>query len=176
MYHSTQAKRATVYGSRCIYHALSLPLSLSISLSLSLLNPPFLPLYLSLSLSPCLCHTHLSKIFIAARYVLHEADARDRRPPVCRIVLRVPLVHLFFVDPVPVHHVGNPGANLESIFHRCYLREVAFECELTKETIYLPLGCLQGGCVPTAATPDQIASLRRFSSSCLLSIQVLDVP
>ena len=31
------------------------------------------------------------------------------------------------------------------ISHRCYLREVACEWELTKETIYLPLGCLQGG-------------------------------
>ena len=36
---------------------------------------------------------------------------------------------------------GNPGANLESISCRCYVREVAFEWELTKETIYLPLGC-----------------------------------
>ena len=36
-------------------------------------------------------------------------------------------------------------ANLESISHRCYLRKEAFEWELTKDTIYLPLGCLQGG-------------------------------
>ena len=43
------------------------------------------------------------------------------------------------------HSGGNPGANLQSIPHRCYLREVAFEWELTKESIYLPLGCLQGG-------------------------------
>ena len=43
------------------------------------------------------------------------------------------------------HPGGNPGANLKSISHRCYLREVAFEWELTRETIYLPLGCLQGG-------------------------------
>ena len=43
------------------------------------------------------------------------------------------------------HPGGNPGANLESISLRCYLREVAFEWELTKEAIYLPLGCLQGG-------------------------------
>ena len=39
------------------------------------------------------------------------------------------------------------GANLKSISHRCYLFEVAFVWELTKETIVLPLGCLQGGCV-----------------------------
>jgi len=36
-------------------------------------------------------------------------------------------------------------ANLKSISHRCHLEEVAFEWELTKETIHLPLGCLQGG-------------------------------
>jgi len=42
----------------------------------------------------------------------------------------------------PSHPGGNPGENLKSISHRCYLREVAFEWELT---LYLPLGCLQGG-------------------------------
>ena len=40
---------------------------------------------------------------------------------------------------------GNPGANLKPISHRCYLFEVAFVWELTRETIVLPLGCLQGG-------------------------------
>ena len=45
-----------------------------------------------------------------------------------------------------IHHPGgNPGANRKSISHRYYLFEVAFVCELTKETIVLPLGCLQGG-------------------------------
>jgi len=43
------------------------------------------------------------------------------------------------------HPGGNPGANFKSISHRSYLREVAFEWELTKETIVLPLGCIQGG-------------------------------
>jgi hypothetical protein len=43
------------------------------------------------------------------------------------------------------HPGGNLGANLESISHRCYCREVEFEWELTQETIYLPLGCFQGG-------------------------------
>ena len=38
-----------------------------------------------------------------------------------------------------------PRGKLYVNLHRCYLREVAFEWELTKETIYLPLGCLQGG-------------------------------
>ena len=36
-------------------------------------------------------------------------------------------------------------ANLKSISHRCHLCEVAFERRLTKETIHLPLGCLEGG-------------------------------
>ena len=42
------------------------------------------------------------------------------------------------------HPGGNPGANLKSIPHRCYLFEVAFVWEFTKETIVLPLGCLPG--------------------------------
>ena len=46
----------------------------------------------------------------------------------------------------------NPGANLKSISHRCYIREVAFEWELTKETIYLPLDCLQGGPEPCTSS------------------------
>jgi len=46
---------------------------------------------------------------------------------------------------VPTHSGGNPGANLKSISQGCYLFEVAFVWELTKETIVLPLGCLQGG-------------------------------
>jgi len=36
-------------------------------------------------------------------------------------------------------------ANLKSISHSCHLFEVVFVWELTKETIDLPLGCLQGG-------------------------------
>ena len=37
------------------------------------------------------------------------------------------------------------GANLKSISRGCHLFEVAFVRELTKETIHLPLGSLQGG-------------------------------
>ena len=44
-----------------------------------------------------------------------------------------------------VHPRGNPGANLNSISNRCHLFEVEFVQELTKESIHLPLGCLQGG-------------------------------
>ena len=47
------------------------------------------------------------------------------------------------------HPRGNPGANFKSISHRRYLREVASEWELTRETMFLPLGCLQGGFRPT---------------------------
>ena len=43
------------------------------------------------------------------------------------------------------HPGGNPGANLKSISHRCHPILEAFVWELTKETIHLPLGCLQGG-------------------------------
>ena len=50
---------------------------------------------------------------------------------------------------IDIHPGGNPGANLKSISHRCFLFEVAFLWELTKETIHLPLGCLQGGDTPT---------------------------
>ena len=53
------------------------------------------------------------------------------------------------------------GATLEAtqgqIFSRspkrCYLREVAFEWKLTKESILLPLGCLQGGLTSGGARP-----------------------
>jgi len=45
-----------------------------------------------------------------------------------------------------LHHPGgNPGANLQSTSQRCHPILVAFVWELTRETIYLPLGCLQGG-------------------------------
>ena len=36
-------------------------------------------------------------------------------------------------------------ANPQSISHRCHLRDVAFEWELTQGTIHLPLGCPQVG-------------------------------
>ena len=56
-----------------------------------------------------------------------------------------PQVTGFRRGPVQIKPGDNPGANLRSISHRCYLREVAFEWELTRKNIYLPLGCLQGG-------------------------------
>ena len=43
---------------------------------------------------------------------------------------------------------SHPGVELrvnpKSISHRFHLFEVAFVWELTKETMHLPLGCLQG--------------------------------
>ena len=49
------------------------------------------------------------------------------------------------VPTLPWNPGGSSGANLKSISHGCYLREVAFQWKLTKETVYLPLCCLQGG-------------------------------
>jgi len=46
--------------------------------------------------------------------------------------------------------MGKSSVNLPQMLR--YLREVAFECELTKEIIHLPLGCLQGG-LPDHQTP-----------------------
>ena len=45
----------------------------------------------------------------------------------------------------PLHLAVELRAKLKSIYHKCYLREVAVACKLTKETVHLPLGCLQGG-------------------------------
>ena len=44
----------------------------------------------------------------------------------------------FNKDSLP-HLGGNPGANLKSISHRCYPILIAFVCELTTETIEMPL-------------------------------------
>jgi len=62
----------------------------------------------------------------------------------------------------PRHPGGNPEANLKSISHRCYLEEVAFAWELTKETIVLPLGCLHGGEMSerTASTATSVPTAR----------------
>ena len=49
------------------------------------------------------------------------------------------------VGPIVSHPGRNPGANLKSISHGCHPILVAFVWKLTKETIHLPLGCLQGG-------------------------------
>ena len=47
-------------------------------------------------------------------------------------------------NPVRKNHPrGNPGANFKSISHRCHPILVAFVGVLTRETINLPLACLQ---------------------------------
>jgi len=58
---------------------------------------------------------------------------------------RVPLLRPLTSAPAQNHPGVELRANLKSISHRCHLFEVAFVWELTKETIHLPLGCLQGG-------------------------------
>ena len=55
-------------------------------------------------------------------------------------------------DALANHPGGNPGANLKSISHRWHPILVASVWELTKETIHLPLGCLQGGASQHAMT------------------------
>ena len=56
---------------------------------------------------------------------------------------------MFFSSAAGSCGTVHPGvelrANCKSISHRCHLFEVIFVWELTKETIHLPLGCLQGG-------------------------------
>ena len=73
-----------------------------------------------------------------------------------RLSFKVKKIKTFQVMPSSLesgrsHPGGNPGAIRKSISHRCYLWEVAFEWEFTKETIYLPLGCLRGGGRPEAS-------------------------
>ena len=49
------------------------------------------------------------------------------------------------LNPKPFHPGVELRADLKSNFHGCHFFEVSFVWELTKETIRLPLGCLQGG-------------------------------
>ena len=64
------------------------------------------------------------------------------------------------------HPGGNPGANIKSISHRCHPILVAFEWELTKEIIDLPLGCLQGG----VSTREVLAGHRDAGASHLFQV------
>ena len=63
----------------------------------------------------------------------------------------------------PCHPAVELRANLKSISHRCHLEEVAFVWELTKETMDLPLGCLQGGYRPLASGEETIERFSRLS-------------
>jgi len=57
----------------------------------------------------------------------------------------------------PLTTLHRPGvelrANLKSVSHERHLEDVAFVWELTKETIHLPPGCLQGRLSTTRAHP-----------------------
>ena len=71
--------------------------------------------------------------------------------------------------PHPPPHPPPPleatqGQIVESISHTCYLQEVAFEWKLTKETIYLPRGCLQGGSSASSSAPSSASSLASGSA------------
>jgi len=90
-------------------------------------------------------------------------------------VLQVPFGSVFAfggvnVPPRPIpgtsHPGGNPGANLKSISHRCHLFEVAFVWEFTKETIVLPLVCLQGGVPPRPIPGTSCVPETPFQSRC----------
>ena len=84
-------------------------------------------------------------------------DLRDLKDlTMLRVIHAIPEKGLFGKDPhwtlrAPTPHVHpfhpgfNQGANIESISQRCHPVLVAFVWELTKDTINLPLGCLQGG-------------------------------
>ena len=55
-------------------------------------------------------------------------------------------VYIYLYTANMAHLPGDElRANLKSIAHSCFLFEVAFVWELPRETIHLPLGCLQGG-------------------------------
>ena len=76
------------------------------------------------------------------------------------------------------HPGGNSGSNFDSISHICHLWEVEFEWDLTDETIYLPLGCLQGGEAPGSDRLQGAATCERIVNICertqvLLSSQVI---
>jgi len=73
------------------------------------------------------------------------------------------------------HPGGNPGANLKSISHRCYLFEVAFVWELTTETIDLPLGCPQGGPEVVAGEPRWDTQAPTCSLVTALSLTLLSL-
>jgi len=91
--------------------------------------------------------------------VLHRVVKKQKqmlREPVGRVQL--------------AHHPGvDLRANLGLISHRCHLCEVVFVWELTKETIQLPMGCLQGGCSDSSGS--KAASYLRRIDSCITQLK-----
>ena len=64
--------------------------------------------------------------------------------------------------------------NPKSTSHRCYLVEVAFAWEFIKETIHLPLGCLQGGLRRApSGTPASRVGRGGLQKACLLLLLLL---
>ena len=101
------------------------PLSLPLSLSLSL-SP-------SLSLSLSLSHTHTLSLSHSHTRSPQRGAARTKK-------VEFPMRDVAFMPETPppprvpsslLSPGANPGANRESISHRCYLREAAFAGELT---------------------------------------------
>ena len=74
----------------------------------------------------CMCVPPLSELMVKAGQAKHVEQARrlirTRYPPEVELM-----------------------ANRKSISRKCHFFEVAFVWDSTKETIPLPLGCLQGG-------------------------------
>ena len=76
----------------------------------------------------------------------------------------------------PSHPGANPGANHKSISHRFCLREVAFQWELAKQTIFLPLGCLQGGlCCPTTCHTLLVESMTATNPAIMARVKVAHI-
>ena len=77
---------------------------------------------------------------------LYYSRAQNRITEVYEPEIRARLrITTHLCTAIVLHPEGNPRANLGSISHRCHPILVAFLWEMTKETINLPLGRLQGG-------------------------------
>ena len=105
--------------------------------------PPLYPAQRSASVA---CHTHalydIGVAFSAQWCSLHCTLSTSAPPlePAASARLLAPSAS------APLHHGVEMRANLKSISHTCHHFDVASVRELTKETIDLPLGSLQGGC------------------------------
>ena len=109
-------------------------------------------------------YTHLGATSGVRLDAVHRQDAVHHHEEPGGCVVAFPEQHLPCTRTemhLPlVHPGGNPGANLKSISHRCYLRRAEFESDLTKETIYLPLGYLQDGRVLGLRMKDEASRIR----------------
>ena len=117
---------------------------------------------------PCILHP-TPYILHPTPYTLHPTPyTLHPTPPFCgmqHILTAISPPH--FISS-PDHPGGNPGAILKSISHRCRPILVAFVWELTKETIDLPLACLQGDLrtwLPMLRTRPRCLSLKACPSS-----------